>query len=142
MIAISNGDKFAFDFLWRFWCFMHCYDDLIDRDNEVTSEDAVKEFAKFFTTISFNPFYEKHKHALHPLIIQLCNRCLDGDEWESSDDSDKRAVAKVIRCGDIEIFFHVAFLTGGWEHMRKLKGLRTYDINSVEQRELGVKGEK
>lgn len=132
----SNGDPDAYDFLWRFWCFLHCYDDLLDRDKPVHLDMGVREFMNFFTMISYNKFYQKHKDQLYALIIQVCNRCLDGDEWENSKDQMKRICSHVVRCGDIDLYMHVAFLTGGWDHMRNLKDLRTYDSNKIEIEEL------
>jgi hypothetical protein len=32
----------------------------------------------------------------------------------------------VVRRGAVELVLMVGFLTGGWEHMRKLKGIRFY----------------
>ena len=124
---ISNGDAQAEDFAWRFWCFMHVFDDLIDGDVPVQKQDAVAEFARFFTSVCYNPFFLRNRDQLYPLIIQLCNRCVCGDEWEESDCEERRKLARVVRCGDIDIFFHIAFLTGGWELMRSLKEMRNYD---------------
>lgn len=125
--AAANGDQNAYDFLWRFWCFAHCYDDLLDRDNPKPMELGVRELIHFIGMLSFNPFYLKHKDSLFALLVQACNRWIDGEEWENSDDPEKRAAAHVVRCGDLEVYTHVAFLTGGWNHMRSLSGLRTYD---------------
>jgi len=124
---ISNGDSHAEDFAWNFWCFMHVFDDLIDKDVQVLPETAVAEFARFFTAICYNPFFLRHRDQLYPLIISLCNRCVCGDEWESCNDEEKRKLARVVRCGDLDIFFHIAFLTGGWNLMRELKDMRNYD---------------
>jgi hypothetical protein len=127
----ANGDQSAHDFGWSFWCFMHVFDDLIDKDVEVSKEDAVEEFSKFFSTICYNQFFNRYKDQLFPMIISLCNRCVCGDEWENSSDQEKRKLARVVRCGDIDIFFHIAFLTGGWKLMRMLKDMRTYDKEGV-----------
>ena len=136
MKQIANNDPFAYDFLWQFWCFAHCYDDLLDKEKAVTMEQGVQAFVKFFTMICFNPFFQKHKDSLHPLIIMVCNRWLDGDEWEKSENKIRRIVSHVVRCGDIDLYLHVAYLTGGWDHMRRMKFTRVYDSNGIEQREL------
>ena len=130
---IANGDEYAANFMWDFWCFTHLYDDLVDRDKAVDGGVAARELVKFIAQLSFNPFYQKHKDQLFPLIVQAVNRWLDGDEWERSGDPKKVAAAAVIRCGDIEIYAHCAFLIGGWAHMRAAKGLRSYDSNSVSE---------
>lgn len=133
-LHIANGDADVFRFLWAFWNFEHCYDDLIDRDKQVTQEQAVKCLVDFVTMISFNPFYQQYKHTLHPLIIQACTRWLDGDEWARSDDPEKRTMARVVRCGDVDIMMQVAYLTGGWEFMREVRYMRQYDSNDLKEK--------
>lgn len=129
LIRIANGDADALEFLWRFWCFEHCFDDLIDKDKPVDPEAAVRTLVQFIATLSFNAFYEEHKESLFPMIVMMANRSLDGDEWARSEDPAKRSAASVVRCGDVDLFLHVAFLTGGWDHMRSVKDARSYDSN-------------
>lgn len=132
----ANGDEGAFSFLWRFWCFTQCFDDLIDGDKPVDPQLAMRELVMFVDTLTNNDFYRHNKSALFGLMVQAATRAMDGDEWEKSEDSIKRIASHVLRCGDIDLVMHVAFLTGGWDHMRSLKDLRTYDSNGVEQAEL------
>lgn len=134
--AVANGNPMAFEFVWRFWCFSQCFDDLIDRDKPVSPEVAMRELVLFVETISSNPFYLEHKGALLGLMIQAATRAMDGDEWGKSEDRMKRLASHVVRCGDIDLFMHVAYLTGGWDYMRSVRELRSYDIGDVEQAEL------
>jgi hypothetical protein len=129
---VCNGNQDAFDMLWGWWNFFHMFDDLVDQDKTASKEIILKEFAFFITNLSFNKFYEDNKVSLCTLLLQLINRWLDGDEWEKSEDKWKRGVSDVLRCGDMEVYFHVAYLTGGWDYMRSLKELRTYDKNTGE----------
>jgi len=135
-VFIANGDAHAYDFLWQFWCFAHCYDDLMDQEKPVPPEMGVRAFVKFLTMITFNPFWERNKETLFSFIMMVCTRWLDGDEWERSDDKIKRIVSHVVRCGDIDLYMHVALLTGGWDHLRAVRSTRVYDSNGVEQREI------
>lgn len=136
MLRIANGDRDAFSFLWRLWCFEHCFDDLIDRDKPVDAEAAVRTLIQFINELSFNSFYEEHKESLFPLIVMMANRSLDGDEWAKSDNPEKRAASNVVRCGDVDLFLHVAYLTGGWDHMRSVKDARSYDSNVSNSKEI------
>ena len=140
--AASNGDVYAYEFLWRLWCFEHCFDDLIDQDVEINKELCVRELIKFVTCLSYNPFYQEHKDQIYGLLVQACTRWLDGDEWEQSEDETRRICASVVRCGDLDIWLHVAYLTGGWDYMRKLRFLRHYDVNLPEQELKGIKSKK
>lgn len=137
-LEFAKGDAAAFEFMWGFWCFFHCYDDLVDRDKPVPAEVGVQALANFLFMISFNSFYQTHKDQLFPFLLQVCNRWLSGDEWERSDDVEQQKVSHVVRCGDLEMYFHIAFLTGGWEHMRAMKFARGYDINASLKVESGA----
>jgi|14_taG_2_1085336.scaffolds.fasta_scaffold00057_33 hypothetical protein len=125
IVAAGNVD--AYQFAWRLWCFNHMFDDLVDQDKQPTKEQIFYELVEFVKEISFNPFYNAHKESIFPLLVSLANRTLDGDEMEKSESEWDRQVACVVRCGDLDVFLHIAYLAGGWDHMRKLKNLRTYD---------------
>jgi hypothetical protein len=123
----ANGNPDAFAFGWAFWCFEHCMDDLIDKDKQASAEVIVKSLLSFVDALSNNSFYEKCKTSLYPLIVQACARWLDGDELSRSSNEQDRIRGEVVRCGDIEIFLHIAYLTGGWDYMRSIKQIRIYD---------------
>lgn len=127
LLAISNGNEAAFSLLWTLWNFEHLYDDLVDRDVVVTTEQAAKWLVRLLEQVSFNPFYKANASALFPLIVGAANRWCDGDEWAASDDPKKREAARFIRCGDVDLYLTAAFLVGGWDHMRAMRDARRYD---------------
>lgn len=127
--AIANGDQDAENFLRAMWSFLHLYDDLVDRDRPVSIAQAAAELANLFTTLLYNPFFARSKDALFPLMISMINRWVDGDEWEQREGLFDQVASSVIRCGDVDLYLMVAFLTGGWEHMRRVRGARSYDTN-------------
>lgn len=124
---VANGDAAAFDFLVTVWNWNHVLDDLVDRDKPVTQETVARSVLELVRVLSFNEFYQKNSAYLFALITSMVNRWLDGDEWERSDDPMKRAYAPVVRCGDVDFVLGVAYLTGGWEHLRACKEARSYD---------------
>lgn len=126
---MANGDEDAFRFMWTFWSFTHLYDDLVDRDRPVTAEQAAGEFVSLLTTLLYNPFFVQHKDTLFPMIVSMFNRWVDGDLWEQSDQLFDQVASSVIRCGDVDLYHIVAFLTGGWDNMRRTHKARSYDIN-------------
>ena len=123
----ANGNALAYDFAWRFWCFTHCIDDLLDGDKKASPEIIVKSFIGFIDILTNNQFYQTHKIGLYPLMAQACARWLDGDALSKSESEEDRIRGEVVRCGDIEIYLHIAYLTGGWDYMRSLKQIRTFD---------------
>ena len=117
MQFIAAGNDHALDFIWRCWNFCHMLDDLVDRDEEVAIEEVARELFLFIQTISLNQFFQLHKHSLLPLILNACNGWVAGE----------KAGSAVLKCSDFTIYSHVAFLIGGWEHMRNLDQIRSYD---------------
>lgn len=130
--TIANGDESAFAFMWSMWNWSHVIDDLVDRDKVPTVEDAAGNFIKIAHALSFNEFYMRFKTFLFPLVVSMFNRWCDGEEWEKSDDKYRQAASHVIKCGDLDLYLTVAYLTGGWEHMRACKDCRAYDLNGLE----------
>lgn len=130
LTAMANGNPQAFQFMWQFWCFSHMFDDLVDRDKPVDNERAGREMVLLLAQISFNPFYLEYKEQLFAHVVQGFNNWIDGDAWRNSGDPKKMAAADVISCGDLNLYTHVAFITGGWDAMRRLKDFRSYDSNT------------
>jgi hypothetical protein len=126
---IANGNIAALAFMRTFWSFTHLYDDLVDNDKPVSADQAAGQFIEMLTSFLYNPFFVANKDTLYPLIVSMFNRWVDGDEWEQSADPSMRQASTVIRCGDVDLYHVVAFLTGGWENMRATKGARSYDTN-------------
>lgn len=130
---IAGDNQSALEFMRVFWSFTHLYDDLVDNDKLVTVEQAAGQFIELMTVFTFNQFYKENQALLFPLIVSMFNRWVDGDEWEKSDDAYKQMASTVIRCGDVDLYHMVAFLVGGYEHMRATKGARSYDQNKAKE---------
>jgi hypothetical protein len=121
---VSNVNEHAFNFIWRCWNFCHLIDDLIDKDKLVTIQETSRELFLFTETIALNPFFQEHKISLLPMILNACNGWIVGEEVSKSN----KQHATVLRCSDFNIYSHVAFLVGGWEHMRYVDSkFRIYD---------------
>lgn len=124
MILIANGNDSAFDFIWRCWNFFHLLDDLIDKDKPVTITETARELFLFTQTIALNPFFQLNKISLLPMVLNACNGWVAGEEASE----ENKEYAPVLKCSDFNIYSHVAFLVGGWEHMRFVDSkFRTYD---------------
>jgi hypothetical protein len=127
---ICNGNQDAETFLWRFWNFMHAFDDAIDRDFPVDGAKVTRELMKFLVEIAFNPFFQRHKESLMSMMVMVANRNIVGDEWAKSADPHVKACSQAVRCGDLDLYAHIAFLCGGWDFMREIDHeMRTLDIN-------------
>ena len=125
LLQIANGNQSAFDFMWTMWNWSHVIDDLVDRDKNAGVEHAARWFIEMAHQLAFNEFFQANKAYLFSMVMSMFNRWCDGEEWEQSTDARKRAASHVIKCGDIELYLSVAYLTGGWEHVRACKATTT-----------------
>lgn len=124
MVLIANGNIAAFDFIWRCWNFCHLIDDLVDKDKPVTIQEASREIFMFTQMIALNEFFQFHKASLLPLILNACNGWIAGEEASKRN----KKYAPALKCSDFNIYSHVAFIVGGWEHMVYVDSkFRTYD---------------
>lgn len=126
-LKIAAGNDDALRWMWSLWCFTHVIDDLVDRDKPVSGEVAARELCRFVTQIGLNPFFRDNAAALTALLVSSINRWVLGDEMAASEIPEHRTMARAVRCGDVDVFLHVAYLVGGWDHMRAMSALIDFD---------------
>lgn len=124
---VAGGNADAFNFLWSLWNFMQMLDDAIDNDKPVSVEEAAASTIKFVGELSFNPFYQKCKHMIYPLLGQVAERWASAETMALSSKDNERDMARFVRCGDVDFMLAVAFIIGGWDHMRSVQAVRGYD---------------
>ena len=107
----------------RFCCLIFAasqvIDDLIDQDKPVSPNEIAQCFWSVLVELPCNPFYQRHMHTLVPLIQSAFNDWLDANELERMDDHGKN-IAFVLRDSVGGIACQVAYLVGGYDHMRKV----------------------
>lgn len=114
---ISQGNVAAYSLCRSFYEFVHVWDDLNDGDNEaLTPFGAVSVLLNFIDTLSNNPFYQKHKAVLGPVIHVSAFAWAASEGLRKSEDVQKRLAAEVEKSGYQQVFFYTAFLCGGLKH--------------------------
>lgn len=118
----------VFNALWSFWNFSHVFDDLIDgshwpKEKKALAWRAVQEFT---SDLLLNPFYRAHGAEVRALFTSAIFRQMAGDELAQGT-LEQSKQAPVVRCADIDILVHFAYLTGGWELARAISNAREYD---------------
>lgn len=96
------------------------WDDLIDQDVPITAQRADVVFRGIFVDLAVNPFWQRTRAFLEPLIIMAVNAWMDANELARSDSEKERNLAFHIRNLPTELVMAVAFGVGGWEHMRSV----------------------
>lgn len=117
MLEICHGDRNAAAFCMALRHFLHLIDDLVDGDREHSQEEIAKTLAGFFTAVAANPFWLSFSARLCPIIVQGIRAWVDADEWAASGLKWKAIASDIFKSYYHEVFYQVAFLTGGWEHM-------------------------
>lgn len=120
---VCRGDMSAMTFcdLWFNYC--HGIDDLIDtmEDGRPTMKpEAILKLFGIAATLYNCPFYVRNQAALFMPVLTITNAYADSVAWEKSSVSRRRKIADVLRCCGNEMFFVVALIVGGWQHMRDL----------------------
>ena len=126
---ISKGDSEAFDFCRSFLDFVHCLDDLVDRDKPVDPKVAGHTFLKLIYCLADNRFFQRHKAVLLPIIHTATVEWIDSERLRQFDCPIKKVAAEVLKSSYQSIFFHVAYLCGGIDHQLKMSlTYRDYDF--------------
>lgn len=117
---ITKGDKDAFDFCNAFFRWVHCLDDLVDRDHEVPPHAVSVLFFSLIHNVACNPFFQKHKTELLSTMLLASQAWADSEEWKKRPDVLHRITSQVLKSQYQDVFIHVAALCGGQLHMTQM----------------------
>jgi hypothetical protein len=115
------GDRSAEGFLRTYLRLAHDIDDCIDESP--TPEKLLQTFLFLLSFASLNPFYQKYREQLYPLLaVSLC-RYATSVQWEGSTVEREKKVADHLRSDGAMLIEYTALLCGGLEHMRVISPL-------------------
>lgn len=89
---------------------------------------ALAAFDMFFWNLRHNLFIQPRCKEIQTMLVQALTRCLDGDEMAADVNPERRALAPAVRCGDVDVIFHMVYLARGWAALRECSAVREYDI--------------
>ena len=107
------------DFLTRWCSYIHAIDDLVDEPT--TGEWRIAVFIQALEIYN-HPFYLKHRERLNPIIIHVTNLYADAVAWENSDVDWQKQFSDYARHGGVDMVLAVAFIVGGYPHLRAISG--------------------
>lgn len=111
------GDPDAVRFILQFADVCEVFDDLWDGDKPVTKDDLTRVLFTVLVDMPLNPFFDRYKGNLVPIIITGVNAWLDANAMEKGDRND-RVFAYVLRDWYMEFVAFVIYLTRGFDFMR------------------------
>lgn len=118
---VCAGHSAAADFCEVFVSWCHWIDDVVDADREWTAEALIQlNCFALPRTLATNPFFQKHKASLLPLIVQGFAAYLDSELFRQRPGVEDRRAAEVLKSFYHEVVWHIAYLLGGWDHSRAM----------------------
>jgi hypothetical protein len=132
------GHAEAIDFINSFFSAVELWDDLIDKDVEVSDDFINTVFTNLMFVLPQNRWFTDNSKYYAPLIMASINGFHDANEMCKSDKIHIRNLAFHIRNFGIELHIATAFLLGGYSHMREVsREIREfYAFESFEEWEL------
>jgi hypothetical protein len=115
---LTKGNQKAADFLHKWKAYVHGIDDIVDGDIK-TAEETIAVFmhAAFLYA---DPFYLEHLPRLHQIVVNCTNAYADSVAWEKSEVEWQRNFSDHFRHFAAEMVLAVAFICGGYHHMRQV----------------------
>ena len=114
------GNKQAIDAVQTLVNIAEFWDDVTDKDREVTADEADAAFWGALVELQVNEFFQAHKSSFMPIIILAINAWKDSEILKKSASSDVRRVAFHQRVFLHEVTKLAAFIIGGYAHLRKV----------------------
>jgi hypothetical protein len=114
-----GGNQSAVDFIVAISSVSELWDDLVDKDKELTRKDIDLVFWNALVTLPTNEFFNQHKTFLMPLVIQSINAWQDSVELESGNTND-RAYALTLRILALQLAPMIVLILRGKDAMREV----------------------
>lgn len=114
------GNMLAIDFVNQLFDAVELWDDLIDKDNEISNEHINRVFLSLFFSLPANNWFINNREYYLPLILTSINGFHDANNMAKNEKKHIKNMAFHLRNFGIEIHIATAFLIGGYEHMRKV----------------------
>ena len=113
---ICREDADAVEFCLAVLRLFHWIDDIWDGEQSYTVAESVTLNLAAMSVFSHNPFFARNAPALLALITQAALAWLDSEDMAQSSDLGERRASQVLKSDYHKIFWHVAFLCGGFDH--------------------------
>lgn len=126
------GDANALAFLSSIMDAVEIWDDLIDKDKPVSDNDLNRVFVNLLFYLPQNPFFDRNKGYLLPVVMTCINAWMDSTDLQKSPVKKDLAAAWYLKQMGVELYGSVAFLMGGFEHMREVS-LEARDVLAHEE---------
>lgn len=115
-----KGNLFACDCIVQLSTVSETWDDLVDKDREVSNKEIDEAFSILLVRLQNNPFYLQFQTQLMAITLLGINAWMDANALEKADTEKERALAFYIRNYCYELTSAAAFFVGGWDWLRSI----------------------
>jgi hypothetical protein len=115
-----RDNVYALQYLGMMMDAVEIWDDMVDKDKPVADADINGVFFSLMLGLPQNPFFDQNKAFLLPITLMCVNAWFDANLLEKSEDIRLRQSAWWLKQMGVELYGAVAYLCGGFEHMRKI----------------------
>lgn len=127
-MTITKGNKEAALWLVDYDAFCGLLDDIID-EGGVNESRLVRETLNLLGNLCNPGWPRDNAPRLYPLIVAAANTWQDSNALAVQPDERKRLASDVLKSQYTEMERFVAFLCGGYEHMRAISHQRHFDFD-------------
>lgn len=107
-------------FLHALGAYVELWDDLIDKDKEISDDEINGTMARGLFDIACNRWFRENADYLSPLLVQMVSAYFDSEELKKDEDVRVRQIAFHLRNYMLELYHACAFLVGGFDHLREV----------------------
>jgi len=133
---ICQNNDHAKAFLKAYSDYAHMIDDAVDGDLKGDIERVVRVNSEWTGQLLFNPFVEKIKGVIYPVMMAGLNAWADSEIATKHPDIRIRRAADVLKSYHAEIIYQIAYHVGGYDHMREVSKMwRTFDFDFQDEPE-------
>jgi hypothetical protein len=115
-----KGDAEATVFVVRVFRALHVWDDLIDKDKNVTDDEIHAVFWDLLIALPSDPFYRAHLQLLSSTLVNAVINWRIANKMEREGDDKDKSIAFILRGAYIDVLSAAAFIVGGIEWVNKI----------------------
>lgn len=112
------GEQDAINALLLIFNIGEVWDDITDQDKPISRADINGAFLQALCYLPLNPFFDRHKREIIPVMMLGINAWMDSCELEQAPHSKDRLLAWFLRDVYMELFSLFALKVGGFQHLR------------------------
>jgi hypothetical protein len=115
-----KDDKAAADYVEMVCNIAHVWDDLIDRDKDVSDEEIGKAFFEALIRLPRNPFYRKHFDHLNSVLLNSISNWQVATKFERDGGEYEKSIAFILRSSYIDLITQSALLIADQQWARQV----------------------